>query len=109
MSAMAFRIDATDNVATLLADAGPGPVALHGAGAGGPVELLEAIALGHKVALAPIAEGEAVRKFGVAIGVATRSIRAGEWVHLHNCRSAYDARSATLDLHSGAATDTVYE
>ena len=48
-------------------------------------------------------------KYGFPIGHATQPIRAGDWVHLHNCASNYDSRSSTLDVHSGATTDTVYE
>ena len=51
----------------------------------------------------------AVVKFGVRIGHATAAIRAGDWVHLHNCASDVDERSGTLDLHTGATTDTKYE
>lgn len=41
----------------------------------------------HKVALRRIAAGETVRKVGEAIGVATRSIEAGEHVHVQNLKS----------------------
>jgi hypothetical protein len=53
-----------------------------------------------------IATGEAVVKFGVRIGHATQPIRRGAWVHLHNLASDLDQRSGTLDLNSGAPTDT---
>ena len=72
------------------------------------IELVEPVKLGHKVALDAIAEGEPVLKFGVSIGQATRQIMPGEWIHLHNCRSYLDERSSTLDLESGATTDTIY-
>ncbi|NMC19650.1 MAG: UxaA family hydrolase, partial [Thermogutta sp.] len=45
--------------------------------------------MGHKVAVRPIAEGEAVVKYGHPIGVATVNIEPGQWVHVHNMRSAY--------------------
>ncbi|TBW37637.1 hydrolase [Siculibacillus lacustris] len=109
MAIVAFRIHTHDNVATLLADAPAGPIAVQGGGTTDAVTANEPIELGHKVALADIAEGATVVKFGVAIGLASRPIRRGDWVHLHNCRSAFDARSGTLDLHTGAATDTRYE
>lgn len=73
------------------------------------IELSEQIALGHKVALRDIPASDPIVKFGVAIGRATRDIRAGQWVHLHNCSSNVDERSQTLDVHSGATTDTRYE
>ena len=61
------------------------------------------------MALPAIRCGEPVIKFGAPIGMATRDLRAGEWVHLHNCASRFDERSRTLDRDSGAATDTRYE
>ena len=44
------------------------------------------IPFGHKAASRPIAKGDPIIKYGVAIGVATRTIAAGEHVHVHNCR-----------------------
>ena len=100
-----FQIQAEDNVATLIDDALPGPVAIIGA-TRREIVAMEAIGRGHKIALAEIAAGDAVRKFGVRIGHATRFIPRGAWVHLHNLASDLDERSGTLDLHSGAPTDT---
>jgi hypothetical protein len=51
------------------------------------VVLVQDIAFGHKVALRDIAEGEEILKYGMPIGKALCAIRAGEWVHVHNCRS----------------------
>jgi hypothetical protein len=108
--ARAFRIKTGDNVATLLDDiCEPGAVRVLGEGPIDQLHALEAIALGHKIALEDIPLGEAVVKFGVPIGRASREILAGQWVHLHNCTSRFDERSQTLDLHTGAATDTKYE
>jgi hypothetical protein len=104
--ARCFRIDAADNVATLLSDAIGGKVQVVG---GDEVELLEEIRLGHKVAMGDIRRGEAIVKFGIRIGRASVDIRRGQWVHLHNCASDFDDRSQRLDVHSGAATDTRYE
>jgi hypothetical protein len=100
----AFHLHLSDNVATLLDDA-VGVVKIVGAQ---PQEilLLENISRGHKVALRDVGAGEAVVKFGVRIGHATKPIKRGAWVHLHNLASDLDARSASLDLHSGAPTDT---
>lgn len=102
-----FRVHLQDNVATMLAD-GSGVVNVLGQNPQ-VIELAEIIGLGHKVALKNIRYGEPVVKFGVTIGRATQNIRAGQWVHLHNCASNYDERSQSLDLHSGATTDTRYE
>lgn len=101
--ARAFQVHPADNVATLLDDAPAGPVTC---GAGRVLTTPEPIARGHKIAVRPIAAGEAVTKFGVRIGHATQPIAAGAWVHLHNLASDLDARSSTLDRHSGAPTDT---
>ncbi len=132
----AYQISASDNVATLFFDGAQGTtvpitgetgpageeVARGGAVTAGAainanyvngerprITLCEAIGEGHKVAIRDIARGDDVIKFGVPIGYARVAISAGEWVHLHNCASHYDDRSSTLDLETGAATDTVYE
>jgi hypothetical protein len=101
----AFQIQPQDNVATLLDDAVAGAVEILGAS---PQEIrsLEKIERGHKVALRDIAVNEAIIKFGVRIGHATQPIPCGAWVHLHNLASDLDERSGSLDLHSGAPTDT---
>ena len=104
---VAFRIHARDNVATLLEDAAD-RVEVRGEGRGS-IPLAAPIALGHKVALDAIAPGEPVIKFGIAIGTASVGIAQGEWVHLHNCASAFDERSGGFDVVTGAAKDIVYD
>ena len=84
------------------------PVGVRG-GATPEVMLLEPIRLGHKVALADLAAGTEIIKFGEVIGRASEAIRRGAWVHLHNVTSGFDERSQTLDVTSGAVTDTRYE
>jgi altronate hydrolase len=44
------------------------------------------IAPGHKIALRDISEGQAVRRYSQIIGFASRSILAGEHVHVHNLK-----------------------
>ena len=105
MKSRAFQINANDNVASLLDDAVTGTVEILGAQPQS-IPLLEKIDRGHKIALRDIASGEAIMKFGVRIGHATQPIKRGAWVHLHNLASDMDERSGTLDLHSGAPTDT---
>jgi hypothetical protein len=103
----AFRVDPADNVATMIDDAGAGPVRCLGAGAPlGDLRALEPLPRSHKLALHDVAPGEAIVKYGVRIGHATRPIPRGAWVHLHNCASDFDERSGTLDPQSGAPTDT---
>jgi altronate dehydratase small subunit len=101
----AFQIHAEDNVATLMDDAASGLVEIIGASKS-TVVAPEKIARGHKIALRDIPANQAVIKFGVRIGHATQVIPRGAWVHLHNLASDLDERSGTLDLHSGAPTDT---
>lgn len=108
MKSRAFQIQPQDNVATLIDDAATGVVELAGA-ARGEINVGEKIAHGHKIAVRAIAANEAVIKYGVRIGHATQPIEPGAWVHLHNLASDLDERSGTLDVHSGAPTDTVYE
>ena len=105
MKSRAFQIQPQDNVATLLDDAAADAIEILGAS---PQEIrsLEKIERGHKVALRDIVANEAIIKFGVRIGHATQPIQRGAWVHLHNLASDLDNRSGTLDLHSGAPTDT---
>ncbi len=109
MERTAFQIDARDNVATALTELAPGPVRLAGDGEAEQVEAVEPIPRGHKLAVKFIAEGADVVKYGVPIGVATADIMPGSWVHLHVMRSAYDERSAHLNLRTGAPEDTRYE
>ena len=52
------------------------------------LEVIEAVPLGHKVALRDLDEGSDVMKYGAPIGRTTSSVRAGEYVHTHNLRSA---------------------
>ena len=75
-----LRLDPRDNVTTLLDDRRE----LDRLDGGGPAE--PGIAFGHKVALEAIGAGQPVVKYGQPIGRATRDIRAGEHVHVHNCR-----------------------
>jgi len=105
MKPRAFQIQPQDNVATLIDDAPAGAIELIGANRG-EIVATEKIKRGHKVALRDIAVSEALIKFGVRIGHATKPIAHGAWVHLHNLASDLDDRSGTLDLHSGAPTDT---
>lgn len=46
------------------------------------------IPLGHKIAVNDISAGGDVSKYGVKIGLARQGIAAGEYVHVHNIRSA---------------------
>ncbi len=104
MQPRCFQIQPQDNVATLLDDA-DGQIQILGSQPQ-EIRLLEKISRGHKVALKDFVGGDAVIKFGARIGHVTKPIARGAWVHLHNLASDVDDRSSTLDLHSGAPTDT---
>jgi hypothetical protein len=105
MKPRCFQIQPQDNVATLIEDTTTGSIEVIGA-TRQEIIASEKIERGHKIALRDVAANEAVLKFGVRIGHATKPIARGAWVHLHNLASDLDERSGTLDLHSGAPTDT---
>ncbi len=109
MNPRAFQIHPRDSVAVLLDDAQPGPVSLLGSPVTTPLSINQAIRLGHKMAVRSHEVGEAVIKYGVRIGHATEHVAVGDWIHLHNCASDLDERSNTLEVTTGAPTDTVYE
>lgn len=104
-----FQIEATDNVCTALSDLAPGQVKINGSTKLAALKAAEPIKNGHKLANREILRDEPIIKYGVTIGKATRPIQPGEWVHLHNCRSLYDERSASLNVETGAPTDTHYK
>lgn len=81
----AIALNEKDNTATALSDLQQGlrPVIIGPTRHQG-VALKDDIPFGHKFALVPIREGEEVIKYGEVIGVASKSIDAGEYVHVHN-------------------------
>ncbi len=80
-----LQIHPTDNVAVALIPLAPGQiVAVNGLS----VTVREQVPVGHKLALRDIAVGEPIRKYGFVIGNATRLIRQGDWVHVHNVKTA---------------------
>jgi altronate dehydratase small subunit len=90
MSQRAILLNTKDDVATALVDLRAQEsltVTLEGRSV--EVVLQQDIAFGHKYALRDIAKGEPILKYGLPIGSALQDIRAGEWVHVHNCRSEH--------------------
>ncbi|WP_020495991.1 UxaA family hydrolase [Sciscionella marina] len=79
-----------DVVAVAVRDLEPGPA--EGGYLRGPdsvtVQLNEAVPLGHKLALTDIAEGADVIEYGRLVGTASKQISKGDYVHVHNVRSA---------------------
>ncbi|GIW76422.1 MAG: hypothetical protein KatS3mg104_1485 [Phycisphaerae bacterium] len=105
-----FKIHPADNVATVLQDVPAGTeLQILGGLSVNLIRSVEPIPHGHKIALQSITIENPVIKFGVIIGRASVQIEPGQWVHLHNCRSQFDERSQTLNIHDGSTTDTRYE
>lgn len=77
----AVRIEATDNVVTLLREVAAGSRVSWGDGA---VAAQQDTPVAHKLACVAIAEGAPVVKYGQPIGTAARQIAPGEHVHSHN-------------------------
>lgn len=79
-----------DSVAVAVRDIAPGAAQcgfLRGADVV-DLEVHQEIPLGHKVALVDIPEGADVREYGVRVAVAKAPIKKGDYVHVHNVRSA---------------------
>jgi altronate dehydratase small subunit len=90
MKNMAILLNPIDNVATALRDLKAGEsISVMLQDVSYSVILREDIAFGHKYALHDIASGAEVLKYGLPIGRALQDIRAGDWVHVHNCRSEH--------------------
>jgi hypothetical protein len=105
----AYKAHPLDTVATMLDDAAPGIVqVVDSEGETAIITVTQTIERGHKAALVPMVAGDAVVKYGTVIGRASRVIAEGDWVHLHNCASGFDERSSTLDIKTGAPSDTQY-
>jgi (2R)-sulfolactate sulfo-lyase subunit alpha len=84
-----------DHVGVAVQDVEPGPARVRHLDSGRTLDLdvLEPVPLGHKVALRALGVGDDVIEYGVRIGRTRAAIRAGQWVHVHNIRSARWERS----------------
>ena len=81
-----IRIHEEDNVIVALRDLAPGTeITLED---GKTVTASGEIPAGHKMAIREIPEGGEVIKYGARIGYAGTAIHAGEWVHVHNVKTA---------------------
>jgi hypothetical protein len=90
VSQKAILLNINDDVATALTDLTAGEaIAISLDDVSSEVILREDIQFGHKYALHDIAKGEDILKYGLPIGKALADIQAGEWVHVHNCRSEH--------------------
>ena len=79
------KINQNDNVAVALRPLNKGEVLQTAETA---VTLMEDIPQGHKFALREIKSGEEVVKYGCRIGFAKEDIQPGQWVHVHNVKTA---------------------
>ena len=88
MTRKAILLNVDDHVATALTELTKGEeVSVSLDHIAVDVVLHEDIAFGHKYAVRDIPQGQSILKYGLPIGKALSDIRAGEWVHVHNCRS----------------------
>ena len=73
------------------------------------------IPAGHKIAIKDVKKGEKVIKYGEVIGVAKEDIKTGDWVHVHNVKSALDTEIeysynfSALSFEKGRATFKGYK
>ena len=80
------RLRTEDTIAVTVHELSKGDILVLDEGFSIPVN--ERIPAGHKVALKDMAIQEKVIKYGHPIGVALCNIRAGDWVHTHNLKTA---------------------
>ena len=80
-----IKINREDNVAVALRPIAKGET-LNIQGIS--VTTLEEIPQGHKVAVKSIRSGESVIKYGFRIGNAKEDIAPGQWIHVHNVKTA---------------------
>lgn len=57
------------------------------------------IPMGHKFALSDIPVGTEIRKYGQVIGVLTKSVAAGEHIHVHNLASLRAKAHCSASAH----------
>lgn len=84
-----IKINKNDNVIVALRDIAKGDeITVLSDGEKLRLEAAEDIPAGHKAAIRDIPAGEAVIKYGFCIGNAKEDIHAGQWVHVHNIKTA---------------------
>lgn len=100
-----IKINNKDNVIVALTELQAGASA-EGVVAG------EVIPAGHKMALTDIAEGEEIIKYGCRIGFAKEPIKAGNWIHTHNVKTALgdivDYKYEPVDTFLDATEDVTF-
>ncbi len=90
MTKYAKRIREKDNVVTAVSDCKAGEtVTVRFEGKETQYPCNEDVAFGHKIAIVDIEEGKPIIKYGETIGIASRTIKKGDWVHIHNTKDTY--------------------
>ena len=84
----AIVLNRADNVATLLDAGRAGDTCRLEGEKTGELVLLQDVPFGHKICVADTSAGTQILKYGQVIGVASRSVRAGEHMHVHNIESS---------------------
>ncbi len=90
MSLRALIIHPDDNVANLIGAGSKGEsvqCTVEGQTKTTKIALLDDIPANHKFARVNIEAGAPIIKYGLSIGRASRSIEAGQYVHVHNIES----------------------
>jgi len=82
-------IHLNDNVATALTDIKAGETIMIDTESGKKaIYVQQSIPLNHKISVKRIKKDSPVIKYGEQIGIATSNIEEGEYVHIHNVKSA---------------------
>lgn len=84
-----LKINENDNVVVALNTIPEGEtITVEVEGGSKSVTALEEIPAGHKMAICDIPEGGEVIKYGYRIGNAKEAIKTGNWIHVHNVKTA---------------------
>ncbi len=67
---------------------GPNTGGTPGMETGAAIAASEDIPAGHKMAVCDIPAGGEIIKYGFCIGIAKEKVQAGQWVHVHNIKTA---------------------
>ena len=79
------QIHPDDNVVVLISDMQKGEHFYLGEK---KIVLSDDVKSGHKIAVITISDGDRIIKYGYPIGLAKEDIKAGDWVHTHNMKTA---------------------
>jgi altronate dehydratase small subunit len=87
----AIVMNSKDNVATVIDDIplkGKVHVFSYSGEIAAEIQVIKAIPFGHKIALFDTDRGDEIIKYAEVIGMATKAIKKGDYVHIHNVKSA---------------------